>query len=174
MRIKYLALIMFLVPAASGCFGTKPSTEPICLGETVSVNGPLDKLGSATRFNEELSQIVERRGEVTMGELTRAAGWSDAWDRVVDVYGGIDAADLSRAAQSGPAAECWRGLPTRGSSSSDRPAQGFYLFLSGGKLVQKVLWSADRKWIEMGRGVGLTPESLLVTDPTRHILVPAG
>ncbi|WP_156371038.1 hypothetical protein [Nocardia arizonensis] len=147
---------------------------PQCAGEMVDIHSHGDVIGSVTRFNDELERVVGTQSRATLLDITRAAGFSDEWDRMVDVYPGIDPVDLNRAAAVDLAAQCWRGLPGKWSYDDNAGIpRGDYVFFRAGRPVQAVFWSADRKLIDIDAGVGLTPESLLVTDPRKRVLRPA-
>jgi hypothetical protein len=176
MNSKYLILVATLVPMLSGCIGpfaSSPSPELPCNAEVVNFNGKLETLGSGTRFTEALGKAGRDSNSVTLIDVTRAAGWADGWERMVDVQPGMDPEDLSRAAMANVAPGCWKGIPDKVDYSSNSAVpSGYYLFFADNRPVQKVLWTGDKKPLRLNDRLALTPPSVLIRDPEEG-LIPA-
>ncbi|WP_330250170.1 hypothetical protein OG874_28450 [Nocardia sp. NBC_00565] len=111
------------------------------------------------------------KGEVgaKLIDVTRAAGWTDDWVRMVEVRASTTEADLNQHANM--AGYCWKHLPTTG--YREGPEQGYYLFLDQVKPVQVVSWSGNKKPLEVRDLGALTAESLLVPSQWHDKLEPA-
>jgi hypothetical protein len=170
MNLKCLALVSVLVPLLSACLGkSTPAADTECYTEVLELNESSEILGSSARFDAELQNAGRDSEPVTLGDVTRAAGWTDGWDRMVDVQPGMGAAELSRAAKVYPIPGCWRGIPDEIDSGTSVP-WGYYLFLANGKPAQVVRWTGDKKPLRLGDRIALTPPSILVRDPKEGLL----
>ncbi|WP_327115390.1 hypothetical protein OHB12_01395 [Nocardia sp. NBC_01730] len=169
-----MIVVAALVPILSGCIGpfaSSSSPELPCNAEVVNFYGNIETLGSGTRFTEELGKAARDSDSVTLIEVTRAAGWTDGWERMVDVQPAMDPEDLSRAAQANVAPGCWKGIPAKQDSSTEVP-WGYYLFFANNRPVQKIIWTGDKKPLRLNDRLALAPPSVLIRDPKGR-LVPA-
>ncbi|WP_159930097.1 MULTISPECIES: hypothetical protein [Nocardia] len=103
---------------------------------TMSTN--VDNLGSTSAFTREAMKAATGTEPVTLADIARTAGWSDGWDRMVDVPQNITAEELNRRANT--PGNCWKSLPRPYNSDGDGPPNGLYLFLKDDKAVQSVGW----------------------------------
>ncbi|WP_405485925.1 hypothetical protein [Nocardia sp. NBC_00511] len=117
-----------------------------------------EPLGYSKTLYQKMLDAQESRQTVPMLDITRAAGWSDEWDRMVDVWEHTDEAELNSRAQT--PGYCWDGLPAS-APDSDHPSDGFYLFVRDGRPVQFVRYQLSRYPIQLLRGVVVTKETVL-------------
>lgn len=103
-----------------------------------TVTSSIDNLGSVREFTRQAMKAATGTEPVTLTDIAHAAGWSDDWDRMVDVPQDITAEELNR--RAGTPGNCWEDLPTPYSSDGDGPPRGYYLFLKEDKAVQAVGW----------------------------------
>ncbi|WP_378733787.1 hypothetical protein [Nocardia brasiliensis] len=167
--VKYLFLAAVAVSMVGAC--TASTDQPAaqnCTG-TFDFADRVETLGSSSRFDAELRSVAAGTEGATLIDITRAAGWTDGWERLVEVRASTKEADLN--AKAGTPGQCWKNLPTTG--HRDGPEQGYYLFVDKGKPVQVVSWSGNKKPLEVrGRGA-LTAETLLVPAQWHDKLEPA-
>ncbi|MBF6302884.1 hypothetical protein IU459_35995 [Nocardia amamiensis] len=138
--IPILAAIMAML-VSTGCGvllrSNESNSEAHCANVyTMSTN--VDNLGSTSAFTREAMKAATGTGPITLADIARAAGWSDGWDRMVDVPQNITAEELNRRANT--PANCWKSLPRPYNSDGDGPPNGLYLFLKDDKAVQSVGW----------------------------------
>ncbi|MGQ4616334.1 hypothetical protein [Nocardia sp. R7R-8] len=171
MKIRYLIVTALTVPMLSGCYSTVAQEEP-CDTNIFSFGSGEEPLGSYSSFNKALSEAGKAPNPVTLGDVTRAAGWTDGWDRMIDVFSPTTAEELHNAAHTTKDQVCWKNWPTR-KYTDDAVPEGYYLFLANGKPVQAVRWSLDQSLLSLGRLPELTPHSVLVPDPHGPGLIPA-
>ncbi|WP_330233158.1 hypothetical protein OHA40_12185 [Nocardia sp. NBC_00508] len=140
-RIAPVLIAIVAMSAIPGC-GLLPQSkrsdsEANCANSyTMSTN--VDNLGSTSAFTREAMKAATGTEPLTLADIARTAGWSDGWDRMVDVPQNITAEELNRRANT--PANCWKGLPTPYNSDGDGPPRGLYLFLKDDKAVQSVGW----------------------------------
>lgn len=174
MKIRYFALVAVVMPMMSGCFGkVPPSAEEVCGSNIFNFHGNDQPLGAGRRLEEEIRNAAAAGAPTTLGDITRSAGWSDNWDRMIEVYPDEKVDRLNSDAQTDLPEPCWQGLPRR--RDWDDPSVGYYLFLSNGRPVQAVEWdSYEQPPLSRHRKISpLTPLSALVVDKDGD-LVPAG
>ena len=119
----------------------------------------LQPLGSSPRLHEKMLEAHNSMQTIAMVDLTRAAGWSDDWDRMVVVGEHTEQGDLNSRAQTPD--YCWKNLPPT-SPMSDRASDRFYLFVRDNRPVQFVQYRASETPIEMPKGAAATKETVLV------------
>ncbi|GAB0107847.1 hypothetical protein JMUB6875_68470 [Nocardia sp. JMUB6875] len=143
----------------SGCSGAVRHNVavPVCTS-TFDISAKAEVLGSNARLNDEIEKASKRSGTFQAVDITRAAGWSDDWDRMVQVRVNVTMAKLNRNAGT---ASCFKNLP-ESDGEGYRPTQ-FYLFVKDGKPVQSVPWPNVTSTLQFGDGV-LTKDSVLSVD----------
>ncbi|MFJ4653094.1 hypothetical protein ACIP5Y_17665 [Nocardia sp. NPDC088792] len=151
----------------------REDSKPACSGFDVSK--PSRALGSADRFYTELQSAGKRAEPVRLGDITRAAGWSDNWAGMVEVPPYITGAELNSAAETSE--HCWLGLP-RG-DGSDRTVYGYYLFTEQvgnppvNKPVKPLMWPNAVRELSFGNRRSLSADTVLVpTAKGRFVPVP--
>lgn len=169
-ELKRALLVFIAVSTLSACtFLTDRADDQTCTG-TFDFSPPwAEPLGSNNRFDAALREVAKGTDGATLIEITRAAGWTDGWERLVEVRVSTEVADLNKNANT--PGQCWKHLPTMG--YREGPEQGYYLFVDKGKPVQVVSWSGDRKPLEVRDRGALTAESVLVPRPGHDRLEPA-
>lgn len=115
-------------------------------------------LGSSKALYQKMLEAQENKQTIPVLDITHAAGWSDEWDRMVDVGEHTNQAELNSRAQT--PGYCWKGLPPT-SAMSDRPSDGYYLFVRDNKPVQFIQYRPSMYPILMLTGVVVTKESVL-------------
>ncbi|MFF0607854.1 hypothetical protein ACFYUD_04190 [Nocardia tengchongensis] len=143
--------------ALSGCSNsaTHQADTPACTS-TFDFGKKTETLGSSEQLNTELRNAVQRGDSFQLADVTRAAGWSDNWDRMVKVQVNIKAQQLN---QNAGTTNCWANLP-ESDGEGYRPPQ-FYLFVKDGQPVQKVQWPDPWALIDFGAHTALTKDSTL-------------
>ncbi|MGV9412791.1 hypothetical protein ACWDOP_23020 [Nocardia sp. NPDC003693] len=149
---------LLVVPMLAGCSAgqDKPATQA-CQAEIKLDRGP-EPLGSSEALISAIRTAGQGQQPVSLGEVTRAAGWSDGWDAVIDVSSNATDDRLNRKAET-LSGTCWSGLP-RGNNSDPAPF-GYYVFLKDRQVVQSVVWDTGRKYLEFPAVDRLTSESML-------------
>ncbi|MEU1209165.1 hypothetical protein [Nocardia sp. NPDC005825] len=163
-KIRFISCVAVVAAILSGCSltGTHAESKPTCDGFDLAHNG--EALGSGTRLRNELENIATRPGPVRFIDITRAAGWSDDWTRMVNVQAGTKDAELNSIAHT--TESCWKGLPPV--PDDDRAAVSYFLFIrdeSGAKSrpVQAVQQSAGSIGkVYFHNDEPLTAESVLI------------
>jgi hypothetical protein len=96
-----------------------------------------ETLGSGMMFRKENNAAADRGEPTTLRTITRAAQWSDNWDRVVEVRPNITPEQLDQA--TGTSGICWKDIP-KDSIGDDVLPEGYYLFLDGPTPKQTASW----------------------------------
>ncbi|MFF2557910.1 hypothetical protein ACFVUS_43425 [Nocardia sp. NPDC058058] len=152
--------------------GTHDDSKPACTAG-FDIGRAAETLGSADRFFTEYQNAEKRAEPVRLGDITRAAGWSDDWVRMVEVPPNITERDLNR--DAGTSENCWRGLP-RG-DGSDHTVYGYYLFVKNEGGPMKTVPVQSVRWPKAVRVVGFENRRALAIDtlllPDHGGLVPA-
>lgn len=165
--LTYTATSIALAALISSCGLVTPPKQHVQAQESrdcsrgsfrFSVRGGAEPLGSGETLYRKMLDAQESRQTVSMLDITDAAGWSDGWDRMVDVWERTDQDELNSRAQT--PGYCWDGLPAS-APDSDHPADGFYLFVRDGRPVQFVRYQLSRYPIQLLRGVVVTKETVL-------------
>ncbi|WP_306360333.1 hypothetical protein [Nocardia sp. CC227C] len=144
-----------------GCSSTPQEdlAVPVCTS-TFDLHDRAEPLGAGERLNAELTNFIRSAEPFLMVDVTRAAGWSDEWDRMVQVSTGTTAEKLNRNAGT---EYCWENLPTSAGFDESYPPE-FYLFTRDGQPVQTVRWPEAVSIIQFGDHDALTKESVLTVD----------
>ncbi|MFE3754367.1 hypothetical protein ACFXO9_08680 [Nocardia tengchongensis] len=146
------------VPLLAGC-GVKQD-KPVaktCQSE-IRLDSKPEPLGSSKALSAEFKAAGNKEQSVSFGEVTRAAGWSDNWDTVIDVSSAMDDNWLNKMAET-PPGTCWKGLPPR--IGSDPASFGYYVFLKDRQVVQSVTWDTGYRVLEFRANERLTHETML-------------
>ncbi|MFB8007717.1 hypothetical protein [Nocardia sp. NPDC056000] len=151
------ATLATLVSGCSSDAGDKVEAPPCAA--TFDVSNSPETLGSGARFNAELQNVKTRTEPFPLVEVTNAAGWSDDWDRVVEVRVNTTGAKLNGKAET--AGYCWKNIP-ESDGEGFRP-QEYWLFVKDGRPVQSVRWQGPTPVLQVGSGA-LTKESMLAAD----------
>ncbi|BDT95560.1 hypothetical protein [Nocardia sputorum] len=123
-----------------------------------------EPLGARSGLDRAVSEALGRPEEVSVADLTHAAGWSATWDRVVVAKAGITRERMNQA--SGLQDYCWPNLPT--AVGSDGPAQVFYVFFDGGRPLQSIRTDTSKEYFHRYRsGDVLRPDTRLEPVPPR-------
>ncbi|MFR9751383.1 hypothetical protein ACL02S_10135 [Nocardia sp. 004] len=172
MKIKSLIVTAAMVPMLSGCFANQPDAEP-CETNIFNFRSKEEPLGSATDFDEAARTAAQGSAPVTLGEVTRAAGWDDNWDRMFDVFLPTNSEKLYEQTQTNKNQICWKNWPEPLAIDDDHVPGGLYLFFADDKPVQAVSWPFDQKFLSTKHLSELTPQTVLIPDPSGPKLVPA-
>ncbi|WP_067534756.1 hypothetical protein [Nocardia crassostreae] len=158
--IRSIAFATAVAGLLSGCssLANQGVAEPVC-SATFDLLNNAEVLGSGERFNAELERSKKRTEPFLMVEVTRAAGWSDDWDRLVEVQTNTTSGKLNKKAET---ASCWKNLPESHGDEYDPPE--FYLFVKDGKPVQAVRWPSVVGVIRFGDHAAVTKESVMAID----------
>ncbi|WP_369634746.1 hypothetical protein [Nocardia sp. JMUB6875] len=165
MRVGLLAILVSLI-SACGVFG--PPDGPVrkkeqqgCARGTFDFDphGGAQPLGSSELLYRTMLEALRSTETIPMLDLTHSAGWSDDWDRMVDVWEHTEQNELNSRAQT--PGYCWKHLPAS-SPTSDNPSDGFYLFIKDQRPVQFVRYRISEYPIQLLRGVVVTKETVLV------------
>lgn len=166
MRTGGFAALLVAAATLSGCTaaGIGDDKKPACQGFDIAKSGAA--LGSGERLRAELENAAKRVGPVRLIDITRAAGWSDDWTRMVKVDPGMTGSELNN--DAGTHESCWQGLPPF--PGSDRHVDGSYLFVKdeGGlqqRPVQAVRWPLGSSGVLFfGDRRALTGETVLIAS----------
>lgn len=115
-------------------------------------------LGRSDALYQKMIEATGNKQSVSMLDLTNSAGWSDEWDRMVGVWEDAERDELNSRAQT--PGYCWKGLPSN-SGMSDRPSDGFYLFIRDNEPVQFVRYRPDVYPIQLLPGAVVTKKTVL-------------
>ncbi|WP_433599593.1 hypothetical protein ACQPXH_28805 [Nocardia sp. CA-135953] len=169
-KLNHVLLVSVTVSTLTACTSsTDRADDQTCTG-TFDFSAPYaEPLGSSKRFDAALRDVAKGSDEAMLIEITRAAGWTDDWERLVEVRISTEVADLNKNANT--PGQCWKHLPTM--DYREGSEQGYYLFVDKGKPVQVVSWSGNKKPLEVRDRGALTAESMLVPSQWHDKLEPA-
>lgn len=169
MRAGLLAVLVSLITSC-GIFGppdgpAQKKEQQDCSRGTFDFApaGGAQPLGSSDLLYQKMREAQRNMQTIAMLDLTHAAGWSDDWDRMVDVWEHTEHAELNSRAQT--PGYCWKHLPPS-SPMSDRPSDGFYLFIKDQRPVQFIRYRPSELPIQLLRGVVVTKETVLISSGT--------
>ncbi|MEV6098979.1 hypothetical protein [Nocardia sp. NPDC051981] len=163
-KTRFVSCVAVVAAILSGCslIGTHAESKPACDGFDLAHSG--ESLGSGTRLRNELENAATRPGPVRFIDITRAAGWSDDWTRMVEVPAGTKGAELNSVAHT--TESCWKGLPAV--PDDDQAAVDYFLFIkdepgANSRPVQAVQQSSGNIGrIYFHNNEPLTTESVLI------------
>ncbi|MFC9993505.1 hypothetical protein [Nocardia sp. NPDC127526] len=158
MKVATIVVGVLMVPLLAGCAAKheKPAAKT-CLSE-IRLDSEPQPLGSSQALTAAIKTAGRGQQPVSLGEVTRAAGWSDEWDTVIDASAARDDERMNASAQI-PTGTCWKGLPPR--IGSDPVPSGYYVFLKDRQVVQSVMWDTGHEFLVFGSVERLTHESML-------------
>ncbi|WP_280382374.1 hypothetical protein [Nocardia wallacei] len=134
---------------------------------TFDLSPAKENLGSRVSFKERAKQAAEAPAPTTLGDIARAAGWNDGWDRMVDIPQNTKADQIN--ALAGTSGICWKNAPKPRSSDGDGPQRGYYLFLKGNQPLQTIDWSYNFDQVfALTKGSALTPDATLTPVPGQY------
>ncbi|UGT41834.1 hypothetical protein LTV02_39055 [Nocardia yamanashiensis] len=162
MKKAVLLSVLLALPLLNACAFPLPkqkSDAPACLAEWDLRNSG-EPLGSGALLLEELQKATSSANPqgTPFVEIAHKAGWSDGWDRMVDVYEDIKESDLNMTAQT--EGYCWRNVPT--DAGSNFAPTGFYLFVKDQKPVQAIEWRVQHNPVNLRPGQAATPQSVMI------------
>ncbi|MFD3702544.1 hypothetical protein ACFWUP_05305 [Nocardia sp. NPDC058658] len=117
------------------------------------------------RFRQESIAAADRSEPTTLRTITRAAGWSDNWDHVVEIRPNMTSDEINLAA--GTSGICWKGIP-EDSAGDDVLPTGSYLFLDGSTVKQTTSWweTSNKPFDFSGTASAIqADEQLVASDP---------
>ncbi|MEV0461437.1 hypothetical protein AB0I30_07255 [Nocardia tengchongensis] len=158
MRPALIVVGLLAVPLLAGCAAKHQSYAERCPSE-IRLSQEPQPLGSSKALTEAIRTAGGGQQAISFGEVTRAAGWSDDWDAVIDASAAHEDDLMNKWAET-PPGTCWAGLPPRFGASDPVPS-GYYVFLKDRKVVQSVKWDTGHKPMEFGSAGRLTHESML-------------
>lgn len=120
-------------------------------------------LGSSKLLFQEMTKANKNKQPIPLLDITRAAGWSDGWDILVEVGEHTKQADLNTRAQT--PGYCWQNLP-ESSAMPDRSSDKFYLFTKDNRPVQFIQFRPYEQPIQFKKGAIATKETVLVSNGT--------
>ncbi|MFD7843773.1 hypothetical protein ACFV4K_12680 [Nocardia sp. NPDC059764] len=158
MKPATIVVGILIAPLLAGCAAKpdKPAAKT-CQSE-IRLDSKPEPLGSSKALTAEFKNAGYREQPISLGEVTRAAGWSDGWDTVIDVSSAMDDNWLNKMAET-PPDTCWTGLPPR--NGSDPASFGYYVFLKDRQVVQSVTWETGYRVLVFRANERLTHETML-------------
>ncbi|MEV6065214.1 hypothetical protein AB0L82_01570 [Nocardia sp. NPDC052001] len=160
-------LTVFLACLITSCGIAAPPDGPVrttqpqdCSGGTFDfgTSGGAQPLGSSDLMLQKMLEARANKQTIAMQDLAHSAGWSDEWDRMVEVGEHTERDELNSRAQT--TGYCWKNLPPT-SPMSDRPSDTYYLFVRNNRPVQFIQVRPSENPIILLRGVVLTKETVL-------------
>ncbi|WP_433566429.1 hypothetical protein ACQP1O_15210 [Nocardia sp. CA-151230] len=158
MKSATIVVGILMVPLLAGCAAKhqKPAAK-VCQSE-MRLDSKPQPLGSSEALSAEFNTAGSGQQAISLGEVTRAAGWSDDWDTLIEASSAMDDDWLNKIAQT-PPGTCWKGLPPR--IGSDPASFGYYVFLKDRQVVQSVMWDTGYKPLGFHSDERLTHETML-------------
>ncbi|GAB4583876.1 hypothetical protein [Nocardia sp. IFM 10818] len=158
MRSATIVVGILMVPLLAGCAAKPEKTAAKTCQSEIRLDREPQPLGSSEALTAALKTAGNGEQAISLGEVTRAAGWSDDWDTVIDASTAREDDRMNKSAQT-PPGTCWRGLPPQ--NNSDPAPYGYYVFLKDRQVVQSVVWYTGHRVLEFGSVERLTHESML-------------
>ncbi|WP_405485773.1 hypothetical protein [Nocardia sp. NBC_00511] len=147
-----------ILPLLAGCAERAKPAGKAC-GSEIRLDPAPEPLGSSKALTAEFTTAGNMEQPISFGEVTRAAGWSDQWDTMINVSSAMDDDWLNKMAETSPDT-CWKGLPPR--SGSDPASFGYYVFLNERQVVQSVRWFTGHRVLDFRAGERLTHDTALI------------
>ncbi|MFC8315247.1 hypothetical protein ACFUEJ_16670 [Gordonia sp. NPDC057258] len=134
-----LFVVCFTATAINGCSGLAsggPEQKQMQCETEFRIDDNSQPLGSSERFRHAAIQSASTGTQVTtLHDVAREAGWTGAWDRVLQAFDNTDSASTN--ASAGTTGICFLGVSR---SDPDFGAQGDYIFFDGPRPVQSMHW----------------------------------
>lgn len=153
-RLAAFFVVCAAIAPVSGC-SALPSTDRAAPTMQCEVEFRIDDniqpLGPSEQFRLAASKLAAARptATTTLDEVSREAGWTGRWDRVIQASDNTDSETINAAA--GTTGVCFLGISR---SDPDFGAQGDYIFFDGPRPVQTMYWDGST---EIMRALGASP-----------------
>ncbi|MBF6231828.1 hypothetical protein [Nocardia farcinica] len=159
-RIRVIAVVALAAAVSVACAG-RQDAAPGCAG-TFSVKSAGEPLGPSSALVTAVRDRSTVAGQVSLAEVTTAAGWSNQWDRMIPVHAGAERERLNEAA--GLPGFCWPDLPRHDFDAGEHPV--FYVFIDGATPRQAVRATTHSPLFKTSSDTRmLQPDSLLEPVP---------
>ncbi|WP_280476442.1 hypothetical protein [Nocardia farcinica] len=159
-RIRVIAVVVLAAAVSMACGGRQDAGAD-CAG-TFSVKSAGEPLGPSSALVTAVRDRSTVAGQVSLAEVTTAAGWSNHWDRMIPVHAGAERERLNEAA--GLPGFCWPDLPRHDFDAGEHPV--FYVFIDGATPRQAVRATTHSPLFKTSSDTRmLHPDSLLEPVP---------